>query len=64
MLFCIDQDYKDKHVEESLAGLGQVYYINRLDDLVSVVVEISGEPMPGKVLSPLSRLKSWRAGIG
>jgi hypothetical protein len=38
VLFCIDQDYKDKHVEESLAGLGQVYYINRLDDLVSVVV--------------------------
>ena len=64
VLFCIDQDYKDKHVEESLAGLGQVYYINRLDDLVSLVVEVSERAYAGKVLSPLSRLKSWRAGIG
>jgi len=39
VLFCIDQAYRDKHVEESLASLGQVYYINRLEDLVSLVVQ-------------------------
>jgi hypothetical protein len=41
VLFCIDQAYKDKHVEESLASLGQVYYINRLEDLVSLVVDVT-----------------------
>jgi hypothetical protein len=39
VLFCIDQAYRDKHVEETLASLGRVYYINRLEDLVSLVVE-------------------------
>jgi len=41
VLFCIDQPYRDKHVEKSLASLGQVYYINRLEDLVSLVVQVT-----------------------
>jgi hypothetical protein len=39
VLFCIDQAYRDKHVEESLATLGQVYYINRLEDLLALVIK-------------------------
>jgi len=42
VLFCINQAYKDEHVDESLASLGQVYYINRLEDLVSMVVDVTG----------------------
>ena len=48
VLFCIDQAYKDKHVEESLASLGQVYYINRLEDLVSLVVDVTGRAYAGE----------------
>jgi hypothetical protein len=48
VLFCIDQAYKDKHVEEALAGLGQVYYINRLEDLVSLVVDVTGRAYSGE----------------
>jgi hypothetical protein len=48
VLFCIDQAYKDKHVEEALAGLGQVYYINRLEDLVSMVVDVTGRAYSGE----------------
>jgi len=48
VLFCIDQDYKDRHVEGALAGLGRVYYINRLEDLVSIVVEITGRAYAGE----------------
>ena len=47
-LFCIDQDYKDRHVEGALAGLGRVYYINRLEDLVSMVVEVTGRAYSGE----------------
>ena len=48
MLFCIDQAYKDEHMEESLASLGQVYYINRLDDLVSLVVDVTERAYTGE----------------
>jgi len=48
VLFCIDQAYRDKHVEESLASLGQVYYINRLEDLVSLVVEATERAFAGE----------------
>ncbi|MGV8174141.1 MAG: VWA domain-containing protein [Methanothrix sp.] len=48
VLFCIDQDYKDRHVEGALAALGQVYYINRLEDLVSMVVEVTGRAYSGE----------------
>lgn len=39
VLFCIDQAGKDKYVEEALSSLGTVYYINRLEDLIGLVVE-------------------------
>jgi hypothetical protein len=48
VLFCIDQAYKDKHVEEARAGLGMVYYINRLEDLVSLVVDVTGRAYSGE----------------
>ncbi len=38
VLFCIDQAGKDKYVENALSGLGKVYYIDRLDDLLKLVV--------------------------
>jgi hypothetical protein len=48
VLFCIDQAYRDRHVEESLTSLGQVYYINRLEDLVSLVVEATERAFAGE----------------
>jgi hypothetical protein len=48
VLFCIDQAYRDKHVEEALASLGRVYYINRLEDLVSLVVDVTGQAYCGE----------------
>ncbi len=48
VLFCIDQAYKDRHVEEALSSLGQVYYINRLEDLVSMVVDVTGKAYCGE----------------
>ena len=48
VLFCIDQAYRDKHVEESLASLGKVYYINRLEDLISLVVETAKRAYGGE----------------
>jgi hypothetical protein len=48
VLFCLDQDYKDRHVEGALAGLGRVYYINRLEDLLSMVVEVTGRAYCGE----------------
>lgn len=48
VLFCIDQAYRDRHVEEALASLGRVYYINRLEDLVSLVVEVAGRAYCGE----------------
>ncbi|HNX39441.1 MAG TPA: VWA domain-containing protein [Methanothrix sp.] len=48
VLFCIDQDYRDKNAEKALAGLGQVYYINRLEDLVSLVVDVTGKAYCGE----------------
>jgi hypothetical protein len=49
VLFCIDQAYRDKHVEEALAGLGQVYYINRLEDLVAMVVDVTATAYGGNI---------------
>ncbi len=48
VLFCIDQAGRDKHVEESLRTLGRVYYINRLEDLVSLVVEATERAYAGE----------------
>jgi len=48
VLFCIDQAYKDKHVEEALASLGRVYYINRPQDLISLVVDVTGRAYCGE----------------
>ena len=48
VLFCIDQAYRDKHVEDALAGLGMVYYVNRLEDLVSLVVDVTGQAYCGE----------------
>lgn len=48
VLFCIDQAYRDRNAEKALAGLGQVYYINRLEDLVSMVVEVTGRAYCGE----------------
>ena len=48
VLFCIDQAYKDEHVEGALASLGQVYYINRLEDLISMVVDVTGRAYCGE----------------
>jgi hypothetical protein len=39
VLFCIDETNKNKQVEDALKSLGTVYYINRLDDLISLVVD-------------------------
>ncbi len=39
VLFCIDEANKNKQVENALKSLGTVYYINRLDDLISLVVD-------------------------
>ncbi|MFB3764174.1 MAG: VWA domain-containing protein [Methanotrichaceae archaeon] len=38
VLFCIDQAGRDKYVENALRSLGQIYYIDKLDDLVKLVV--------------------------
>jgi hypothetical protein len=39
VLFCIDEPDRDKEVEEALRSLGAVRYINRLEDLMALVVE-------------------------
>ena len=49
-------------MEEALASLGRVYYINRLEDLVSLVVDVQREPTAGKVLSPRSDCTSGAPG--
>ncbi len=38
VLFCIDRAGKDNYVEGALKSLGKVYYIDKLDDLVRLVV--------------------------
>jgi hypothetical protein len=48
VLFCIDQAYKDKHVDEALAGLDRVYYINRREGLFSLVVDVTGQAYCGE----------------
>jgi len=48
VLFCIDQAYRDRHVEDSLSSLGKVYYINRLHDLVSLVVDAAKKAYAGE----------------
>jgi hypothetical protein len=39
VLFCIDPAGKDRYVEEALKSLGAVYYIDRLEDLLSLVID-------------------------
>lgn len=39
VLFCIDEANKNKQVEEALGSIGTVYYINRLEDLIMLVVD-------------------------
>ena len=48
VLFCIDQAGRDKHVEETLRDLGRVYYINRLEDLLTLVVEATEAAFAGE----------------
>lgn len=59
VLFCIDESGKDRDVERSLGGLGRIYYINRPEDLVALVVETAE-----KVLSACTVSRTSRAGIG
>lgn len=39
VLFCIDEANKNKQVEDAMKSLGTVYYINRLEDLISLVID-------------------------
>lgn len=39
VLFCIHQEGTDRRVEDALKLLGKVYYVNRLQDLLFLVVE-------------------------
>lgn len=48
VLFSIDPAYRDKHVDEALCSLGQVYYISRLEDLISLVVDVSERAYGGE----------------
>jgi hypothetical protein len=41
VIFCIDQAGRDKHVEELLRRLGRIYYINQLDDLLKLVIDVA-----------------------
>ncbi|WP_369425278.1 VWA domain-containing protein [Methanothrix sp.] len=43
VLFCIDEKGRDRYVLEALSSLGRVYYINRPEDLISLVVETAEE---------------------
>ncbi len=43
VLFSIDEANKNRLVEEALGELGAVYHINRLDDLLSLVLETAEE---------------------
>ena len=50
VLFSIDEANKNRMVEEALGDLGRVYRINRLEDLLSLVIETAEEayrPRPG-----------------
>jgi hypothetical protein len=47
VLFCIDQAGRDRQVEDALGTLGKVYYINRLDDLIMLVVEAAEQAYLG-----------------
>jgi len=43
VLFCIDEANKNRQVEAALKSLGAVYYINRPEDLISLVVDTTEE---------------------
>jgi hypothetical protein len=43
VLFCIDREGRDKYVDNLFGDLGKVYYINQLDDLVKLVVDVTKE---------------------
>jgi len=48
VLFCIDEANKNRQVDEALGDLGAVYRINRLEDLLSLVVETAEEAYRGR----------------
>jgi len=43
VLFSIDEANKNRHVDEALGDLGAVFRINRLEDLLSLVIETAEE---------------------
>ncbi len=50
ILFSIDEANKNRKVEEALGDLGRIFRINRLEDLLSLVIETAEEayrPRPG-----------------
>lgn len=47
VLFCIDPAGKDRYVEEALKTLGTVYYIQRLEDLISLVIDTTAAAYGG-----------------
>ncbi len=51
VLFCIDEQGRDKYVLEALSSLGRVYYINALEDLISLVVEVAEDAYSGTAIS-------------
>lgn len=51
VLFCIDEQGRDKYVLEALSSLGRVYYINALEDLISLVVEVAEDAYSGTGIS-------------
>ncbi|MCR3883454.1 MAG: VWA domain-containing protein [Methanothrix sp.] len=69
VLFSIDGGNKNEQVEEALGDLGAVYSINRLDDLLSLVVETAEDayrPQKGHMgrLDGESFISSERMGSG
>lgn len=45
VLFCLDSMHRDEYVTEELSALGEVYFIDRVEDLSGLVVEVTGEYM-------------------
>jgi hypothetical protein len=41
VLICIDQERKDKQVDEALSSLGSTYYVDEVEDLVGLVVDVT-----------------------
>jgi hypothetical protein len=41
VLFCLDSEHRDEYVTEKLSEVGEVYFIDRVEDLVGLVVEVT-----------------------